>query len=452
LAEPRGITVDATGTYFTIEPATGSSDAAVLSIDPGTGTQAVVSSGNELFDPAALVVDADGTLAVLEGGDGTTNHPTGIISVNQVLGGLQKVVFPGIAANPTGVALDGHDGSLVYANASPSMLSRLTAQLLSLENASVEVVQPAGVAIDGDRSILLVDADTGGVWRVDPVASPLADPDAVDTGGPAFADPFGIAMDVLPNPPQTDSDFDGVLDAVDNCPFFVNPDQADADGDGIGDPCDDTDGDGVQNASDNCPLVRNEDQADALDNDGVGNACDNCPSNANPDQSDVDGDGTGDVCDTDDDGDGVADTSDNCPFVANPGQQDSDGDGIGNACDNCALVANANQLDFDGDAVGDVCDNCTQVANPSQLDTNGEGVGNACDPDYDNNSAVGIPDYALLSQAFGKTSGQPGYDPALDSDGNGAIGIAEFNLLGQHWGGKPGPSALCHNTPGCPTP
>ena len=44
---------------------------------------------------------------------------------------------------------------------------------------------------------------------------------------------------------------------------------------------------------------------------------DNCPLIANPDQLDTDSDGTGDACDTDDDGDGDNDGSDNCPLIAN---------------------------------------------------------------------------------------------------------------------------------------
>jgi len=37
-----------------------------------------------------------------------------------------------------------------------------------------------------------------------------------------------------------DSDGDGVMDCVDNCPDTYNPDQADADGDGVGDACEET--------------------------------------------------------------------------------------------------------------------------------------------------------------------------------------------------------------------
>jgi hypothetical protein len=45
-----------------------------------------------------------------------------------------------------------------------------------------------------------------------------------------------------------DSDHDGIDDALDNCPFVANPNQADGDGDGIGDVCD------------NCALTGNHDQ------------------------------------------------------------------------------------------------------------------------------------------------------------------------------------------------
>jgi hypothetical protein len=45
--------------------------------------------------------------------------------------------------------------------------------------------------------------------------------------------------------PATDTDGDGVADAVDNCPITANASQKDTDGDGQGDTCDDSDGDGI---------------------------------------------------------------------------------------------------------------------------------------------------------------------------------------------------------------
>jgi hypothetical protein len=87
------------------------------------------------------------------------------------------------------------------------------------------------------------------------------------------------------------------------------------------------------------------------DGDGIVDPLDNCPADRNPDQADCDGDGQGDACDDDDDNDGIPDAAD-----TPPSPHDEDGDGIVDACDNCPEVANVPQLDGDGDRVGNACE------------------------------------------------------------------------------------------------
>jgi FtsP/CotA-like multicopper oxidase with cupredoxin domain len=274
-----------------------------------------------------------------------------------------------------------------------------------------------------------------------------SNPDDFDVG-----DEVGGMLRFLSFSAGPDTDADGVIDAVDNCPADANPGQEDADGDGIGDACDamplDFDNDGADDGADNCPLTANPGQEDG-DGDGIGDVCDNCPASANPGQEDTDGDGIGDVCDpsTDSDGDGVADAADNCPADPNPGQEDADGDGIGDVCDpltdsdgdgvadasdNCPADENPGQEDADGDGIGDVCDpltdsdgdgvadasdNCPADANPGQEDTDGDGIGDACDP-FNDTDADGVADAAdncpLIANA-----------DQIDGDGDGVGNVCD---------------------------
>ncbi len=178
-------------------------------------------------------------------------------------------------------------------------------------------------------------------------------------------------------PGEEDSDGDGVVDCLDNCPETPNPPkpgqtQLDSDHDGLGDACDP------------CPL----DPENDADGDGICGDVDKCPYDK---ENDADGDGicgNEDVCPydpyNDADGDGICGDVDNCPETPNPlmpGQKtqlDSDHDGWGDACDNCPYTANPDQKDFDGDGWGDVCDNCPYIPNPDQADEDGDGLGDAC--------------------------------------------------------------------------
>ena len=208
-----------------------------------------------------------------------------------------------------------------------------------------------------------------------------------------------------------DSDGDGVVDPIDNCPQTPNADQLDTDGDNRGDACD------------NCPFVSNDGQDDT-DGDDAGDACDNCPEVSNSDQANADGDSRGDACDScplisdsgvDSDLDGFGDACDNCAAISNSDQADADSDGVGNVCDNCEGAANSNQADTDGDSIGDACDNCADEANTDQSDADGDGVGDVCDncptiPNPDQGQACELADEVInpaldIHAGAGKGSG-----------------------------------------------
>jgi hypothetical protein len=70
-----------------------------------------------------------------------------------------------------------------------------------------------------------------------------------------------------------DVDDDGIIDRLDNCVSYPNPEQIDVNQNGKGDVCEDFDRDSLINALDNCPNIPNRNQADE-DGDSIGDACD----------------------------------------------------------------------------------------------------------------------------------------------------------------------------------
>ncbi|MBQ4821731.1 choice-of-anchor L domain-containing protein, partial [Aquimarina sp. MMG016] len=205
----------------------------------------------------------------------------------------------------------------------------------------------------------------------------------------------GLA-DTIPDYLDTDSDQDGVLDAVegfdtdaDGVPNVV-PAGADADFDGLDDAFDGTPGTGYGDPNGNqvvgnpatelpdtdgdattAPIVDVDYRDTDDDNDGILTTNENPDPDGNPltnDALDSDNDGTPDYLDVDDyDGDGIPDTVD----------LDDDNDGIPDLVE---LTGNDPFLDEDGDGI------------LNYLDTTDDGVGDGSTTDYTDTNGDGIPD------------------------------------------------------------
>ncbi len=134
-----------------------------------------------------------------------------------------------------------------------------------------------------------------------------------------------------------DTDGDGVIDALDNCPYKAGPPE------NRGCPYSDTDNDGVLDKDDACPTV-----AGPIENAG-------CPW---PDA----------------DGDSIPDKDDLCPTqsgkLMNKGCPDTDSDGVYDKDDACPALAGPAEnigcpyLDSDSDSTLDKDDRCPNVAGP----------------------------------------------------------------------------------------
>lgn len=197
-------------------------------------------------------------------------------------------------------------------------------------------------------------------------------------------------------------------------------DVADSDGDGVDDSRDvcqgwddrvDPDLDGVPTGCDACP----DDNPNDGDLDGLCASYDNCESAFNPDQDDLDGDGLGNICDTDWDGDGVEDGADLCLGFNDAADADRDGipdgpDYYGEVCDVCP---DDFENDADDDGLCESSDNCEDVYNDDQSDWDADGLGDVCDEDDDDDGVNDDQDAC------------PEFDDSIDGDGDTVCDTAD---------------------------
>ena len=388
LVEPYGLTFGPNGNLFLT-----SSNNSVIEYDGTSGAfvHVFVSAGSGgLLNPRGLLFKQDGNLLVASNGNSR------VIEYNGTTGAYVGDFGDYAASEPWGLRIGPNGNIFVSENNWPDNVPRIFEYFPSgrqymrfVRGANSGMIHPTGFDFmpispkDCNRNGILDACDLGSGYSYDNNSNGI--PDECETA---------------------DTDGDGIVDGVDNCPTVPNKYQTDTDQDGDGDACD------------NCPYVSNSGQTD-IDSDGLGDACDNCNTIANPLQTDTDADLIGDACD-------------NCPTMHNPDQKDNDADGIGDLCDNCPNTSNPNQSDVDSDGVGDLCDNCPAKPNPDQADSNNNNIGDVCDwtcGDANSSGIINALDITFLINYLYKHGPAPNPLEAADVNNSGTINALDVTYM-----------------------
>jgi gliding motility-associated-like protein len=297
-----------------------------------------------------------------------------------------------------------------------------------------DVIESNGIDTDGDGKVDgTVDANgiptssNGGVTPPNTDGTTLTDPYDTDSDGDGISDalekgangnnPVDTDSDGVPDYRDTDSDNDGIPDIIEK---GTSTSILDTDGDGVPDYRDtDSDGDGILDATENAgctgsvPCTPTDTDGDGvpnyrdIDSDGDG-LLDSLEKGSGANLLDTDGDGTSNYLDIDSDNDGISDTIEKGFNPANP--VDTDGDGTPDYLD----------TDSDNDGIPDAVEKGTNPLNP--VDTDGDGIPNYRDIDSDGD---GIKDSIEDDGCTGTAPCTP-----TDTDGDGIPNYLDLDTDG----------------------
>jgi hypothetical protein len=233
-----------------------------------------------------------------------------------------------------------------------------------------------------------------------------------------------------------DSDGDGIVDVLDNCPMVPNPDQRNTDGQPI----------------DNGPVIAGDDLTVPY-SDGYGDACDDDDDNDGlTDAFEASGCGSGPTNPLlqDTDGDRVIDGAE-CLLGSDPNNSnsvpvryppnDSDGDGIP-ANVEAAFGSSDNNKDSDGDGINDAIEINGWGTSPVMKDSNSNG----CDEnieiaDVNGDGWVNVGDQLIIAQRAGRVRDDDvdpdppwNFSPAFDVNKDGYINVGDQLLVGKNVG------------------
>jgi hypothetical protein len=239
--------------------------------DAGLPTCAVLDLNQDgRVDIGELVSAADTSLGQCGSAPGFPNAPPGVVSIDVgvAVGTAGGTASFDVRLDSGGLPVAGIQNDITFdpltpIKATPSNRPDCTANPATGKSVFTAFQPPSctvGVSCTGIRVLMLSLSDLspipdGVVYSCRVQISPAA-PDAtypllnVNLGA---SDPIGTALvtlgangSVIVNAAAgTDTDLDGIDDAIDNCPLDFNPDQSDVDEDGHGDACDPLDGRGA---------------------------------------------------------------------------------------------------------------------------------------------------------------------------------------------------------------
>ena len=223
--DPFALTLAANGDILVSDQNAFGGGGGVIRVDPVTGVRTTVTqngapSGGPSFDApfgitteaSGSIVVADATLAALVRVDPATGART-VLSNNTTPAGAPTFDDPyGIARDASGDIIVG-DGLAFNGTAGLIRTNPLTGARTAITQNTApaggpSLVSPTGIALGSNGDILVADAgafadQTGGIIRVDPVTGirSTLSANSAPVGGPAFVDPFGLALEPEAPPP-----------------------------------------------------------------------------------------------------------------------------------------------------------------------------------------------------------------------------------------------------------
>jgi DNA-binding beta-propeller fold protein YncE len=194
LANPRGA-APAPGDIFVADQSAGGGTGAVIRIDPASGEQISIASGNLLMHPAGLTVGRGGAIFVAVP-QRPGERPGRIVKIDAASGAQKSVASGGMLVCPTGVA-SLPDADLVVADPCAKKIIRIDhrSHAQKVISSGGKLAFPQGVEVAVDDSIVVADrgalGGTGAIIRVDPKTGAQT----VVSSGENLLNPTGLALD-----------------------------------------------------------------------------------------------------------------------------------------------------------------------------------------------------------------------------------------------------------------